>query len=183
MSHMLHSGAPGAHSQAADKWWPDDGAQRSGPRHRKPSRPQMDGRRYAQPYPERAAGQPQAAARPARKQELNTSSVSRILMYAFVALLLTLSFVQIGRLAQIAAQTKKISSLTASIREMQNEKSNLTVRLSMQQNINRVRDEAVYNLGMIHPEDGQIRVVSLNGHSVNALTQTADSGGASGAAE
>ena len=102
------------------------------------------------------------------------AAMSKALMYLTVALLATALFVQIGRLSAIAAQNKQISVLTSEIKALESEKANLEVRLSMQQNINRVRDEAIYRLGMTRPEDGQIRVVSLNGYSVSTRTQTAD---------
>ncbi|MDL2206156.1 cell division protein FtsL [Eubacteriales bacterium OttesenSCG-928-N13] len=109
-----------------------------------------------------------------RADEIKASKLSRILMYATIALALMLVFMQISRLAELAGQTKQIATLVTGIRELQNERNNLEVRLSMQQNINRVRDEAVYKLGMIQPEEGQIQVVSLNGYSAPAPMQTVD---------
>ncbi len=150
--------------------WPEPFPSQNKQNHRKPShRSTTD---YVRSQPQKQG-----------EHELKAGKLSKALMYMTLTLLLTLMFVQIGRLAQIAGQTKQISSLSASIRQLNNEKANLEVRLSMQQNINRVRDEAVYKLGMIHPDEGQIRVISLNGYYASAQTQMADKSSGAGAQE
>lgn len=159
------------YGRAAEAWAPQI-APRGQQKHKKPVRCQANVRFEDAPITKRAP-----------QRDMRANSMSRVLMYCTLALALALVFTQIGRLAQIAGQTKQISALTSNIRELQNEKNNLQVRLSMQQNINRVRDEAVYNLGMVRPDDEQIRVVSLNAHSANALTQTADGAAGKNATE
>lgn len=118
----------------------------------------------------------------AAKQEVKANKLNKALMYMTIALLMTLLFVQIGRLAQISGQTKQIAQLSNAIRELGNERSNLEVRLSMQQNINRVRDEAINKHGMVRPDNGQIRVVAL-GQAATVRMQTADMSGATSATE
>jgi len=165
-----------------ETWWPDEGEYGpSAPRHRKPARPPAEERRFERtdksPEPRFAGSRPLEPRPPERQPEADVRaapSLSRVLMYLTVALLMALLFVQVGRLAQIASQAKRISTLQASIRELQNEKGNLQVRLSMQQNPTRVLEEAIYRLGMIRPEDGQIRVITPIGGAFTARTQTAD---------
>ncbi len=106
------------------------------------------------------------------QRELKATKASRMAMYTFVILALVLVFLQIGRLAQIAQNTKEIATLTASIREKKGDAGNLNMRLSMQRNIKRVHDEAIGRLGMIQPEDGQIRVISPGGPSTEVQQQT-----------
>ena len=102
---------------------------------------------------------------------------SRIAMYIFVIVMLALLFTQVTRLAQIAQFSKQITSLKSDIRTMIGDNSNKSVRLNMQRDINRVREEAIYKLGMIQPEEGQIRIVTMIIPSVDVQQQTAMSGG------
>jgi len=108
-----------------------------------------------------------------RRGRLERNSVSRAMMYLTAALLVIGLVVQVGRLAQIASSAKRISTLTVEIKELRGEKENLEVRLSMQQNLNRIRDEAIYKCEMVYPAQDQIRVVSLLGSGSEPLTQTA----------
>lgn len=113
----------------------------------------------------------------AARGELQANRLSRVMMYMTCLLLMVLMFVQIGRLAQIAAQTKRIVAINGSIREMDIERNNLEVRLNMQQDVNNVKKAAMNRLGMVYPEDSQIRVIAL-GQSDPSRTQTADNSGA-----
>jgi cell division protein FtsB len=110
-------------------------------------------------------------------------TLSRAMMYLAVFVLVTGLVVQVGRLAQIASSAKRISTLTAEIKELRGQKENLEVRLSMQQNLNRIRDEAIYKCDMSYPEEGQVRVVSLMGSGSEPLTQTASNSGEATAAD
>ncbi len=133
--------------------------------------------------PQRTAGrttqrtqiaQPQASER--ARREIKASRASQFAMYVFLALLMALVFAQIGQLAQMAQNTKQISQLTSQIREKKGDAGNLNMRLSMQRNIKRVHDEAVGRLGMIQPQEGQIRVISPVGQSTEVQPQTVYSG-------
>ena len=78
---------------------------------------------------------------------------------------------QVNRYAQIAQRTKKISALVGQIQALESDKANLELRLSARENLKRVRDEAMYNLGMDYPQEGQVRVVSIG--TAAAQPQTA----------
>lgn len=109
------------------------------------------------------------------RKRRRANAVSRALIYMTVALLVTGLAVQIGRLSQIAAQAKSISTLSAEIRELDSEQQNLQVRLSLLQKSDRILDVAMNKLGMNYPEEGQVRVVSLSGYAADTPAITANS--------
>jgi cell division protein FtsB len=113
------------------------------------------------------------APRASRRSRVERPRLARFMMYLTVAVLIFGVVVQVGRLAQIASSSKRISTLTAEIKDLRGEKENLEVRLSMQQNLDRIRDEAINKCEMTYPSDDQIRVVSLMGSGSEPLTQTA----------
>ena len=80
---------------------------------------------------------------------------------------------QVGRLAQIASSAKQISTLNAENKDIEGQKETLEVMLSMQQNLTRIRNEAINKCEMTYPTEDQIRVVSLMGSGSDPLTQTA----------
>ena len=112
-----------------------------------------------------------------RRRPHKKSLAKSLCMYLFIAVLLGCLFTQISALAKITQNAKWIATIQTDIHEMRGESGNLTVRLGMQQNINRVRDEAIYRLGMVQPQAGQIRVVAMNVPTGNLQMQTAYSGG------
>lgn len=184
MSRVMNRAAgtdyvPGAdYAPEEEKWWEEDTGVYRPVRAARPKLTVLTNENFGSPDGKpgqtRAAQAALRANAARRKNRRMEAAMSKALMYLTVALLAVALFVQIGRLSAIAAQNKQISVLTSEIKSLESEKANLEVRLSMQQNINRVRDEAIYRLGMTRPEDGQIRVVSLNGYSVSTRTQTAD---------
>lgn len=187
MSRALHDNAgnrrPPAYRQTHEYIYrrcerPGDVTKQYSPRNNTAPTPHIDEGRYAYdpPYEQRTRQFPQ-------KRNPPKLNMSRLLMYITFVLIVALCFVQITRLANIAQNTKQISNLSTEIRRLASEKTTQLQRLSMQQNITRVREEAIYKLGMIQPEDGQIRVVSLNGHSANTQTRTADGSSAMGESE
>lgn len=162
---------------ATDAAWGEPRRGSAPGRHRPPTRSHMAEARFE---PQRTAGRmptqrtqmPPTQAEARARREIRATKASRAAMYLFMALALTLVFLQIGQLAQMAQNTKEIASLSSGIREKKGDAGNLNMRLSMQRNIKRVYDEAVGRLGMIQPEDGQIRVISPVGHSTEIQQQT-----------
>lgn len=124
-------------------------------------------RRSARPLPVQAEP---IAGRAIRRKAVNGS---RVLMMLTLGVLVVCLFLQINRFAQIAAQSKHIASLVNEIKRLEGEESNLNLRLSARENIERVREEAMYNLKMSYPGEGQVRVVSLNVMSAETLAQMA----------
>ena len=82
-------------------------------------------------------------------------------------------FLQISQLARVSAQSKEISRVDQQIRELASAREDLTVCLSMYQNLDRIENLA-FNLGMQFPEEDQIRVVSLPGYTDESSAQTAE---------
>ncbi len=113
------------------------------------------------------------APRADRRSRADKPRLTRFMMYLTVVVLILGVVMQVGRLAQIASSSKRISTLTSEIKDLRGEKENLEVRLSMQQNLDRIRDEAINKCEMTYPSDDQIRVVSLMGSGSEPLTQTA----------
>ena len=113
------------------------------------------------------------APRALRRSRLEKSRVTKWMMYLTVAVLVVGLVVQVGKLAQIASSAKRISTLSAEIKDIQGQKETLEVMLSMQQNLTRIRNEAINKCEMTYPTEDQIRVVSLMGSGSDPLTQTA----------
>ena len=106
-------------------------------------------------------------------------TANRLMLYLFLGVALVLVCAQLMTISDIVQNGKQISMLETSIRVKQGENENMNVRIDMQQNITRVRDEAMYRLGMESPIDGQIRVISLKRPSIDIQQQTAMSGAGS----
>ncbi|NLG25132.1 MAG: hypothetical protein GX558_07225 [Clostridiales bacterium] len=87
------------------------------------------------------------------------SPISRMCMFATIALVVLGLFMQIGRIAFLSGQGKAIAALRSQIQELTVEGQYLTIELSSRQSIDRVRDEAG-RLGMVYPKTDQVRVVS-----------------------
>ena len=100
-------------------------------------------------------------------------ALSRALMYVTLGILILCLFLQIGRYAQIAAQTKRISGLVNEIKQLETDKSNLELWLSTRENLKYIQAEAMNNLGMNYPAEGQVRVVALSGLTTDQQSQTA----------
>ena len=133
-----------------DYWW-DNGAQPK----QAPGRQTRPRRRTQQP-PIQSPGRRQS-----RQDQGKAERISKMLMYTTLAVLVVCLFLQVNRYAQIASQTKRISTMVNEIKQLETDKANLELRLSARANIDRVRDEAVHNLGMDYPNEGQVRVVAL----------------------
>lgn len=115
------------------------------------------------------------APRAIRRSRAERGQVNRWMLYLTVAVLVVGLVVQVGRLAQIASSAKRISTLNAEIKDIENQRETLEVMLSMQQNLTRIRNVAVNKCEMTYPTEDQIRVVSLMGSGSDPLTQTASS--------
>lgn len=170
---MSRTESTGATARSNEYSFLGDRQSSSHKRHRAPQRPMDKGRiefeRQATARTQRVQVQPRGVA---AGQKL----LSQAAFCVFIALAMVLMFVQITRIAEISGNMKRISSISTVIREAQNEKGNLSVRLSMQQNITRVRDEAINRLGMVEPDPHQIKVVSPNVNSVDSQMRTASAG-------
>ena len=150
----------------AEDWWSDFDRRSPSPRPQSRSAQRVfDNPGYARTR--------ERAPRANRRSRVEKPAVTRWMMYLTVAVLVMGLVLQVGRLAQIASSSKRISSLTAEIKDLRGEKENLEVRLSMQQNLDRIRDTAINKCEMTYPSEDQIRVVSLMGSGSEPLTQTA----------
>lgn len=131
-----------------EDWWDEKAspARQNRPRHR------------VNRVPAPAQGPREGAPRAARRK---LAGRNRLLMYATLGVLVVCLFLQVNRYAQMAAQTKRISKLVNEIKQLETDRTNLELRLSARANIERVRDAAMYNLGMDYPDEGQVRVVTL----------------------
>ena len=153
-------------SVGADDWWSD--FDRKAPS-RRPERKGSE-RVFDNPGYTRTR---ERAPRALRRSRVEKSQVTRWMMYLTVAVLVVGLVVQVGRLAAIASSAKRISTLNAEIKDIQGQKETLEVMLSMQQNLARIRNEAINKCQMTYPTEDQIRVVSLMGSGSDPLTQTA----------
>lgn len=152
----------GAYMPDMEDWW-GEGAPASAPSRQKRPRPR------SQTLPPQIKGRPGQS----RAQRRRAQNLSRALMYMTIAVLAVCLFLQVNRYAQIASQTKRISALVTQIKNLESDQANLQLRLSARENLKRVRSEAMYNLGMDYPAEGQVRVVALNGTSAQLQAQTA----------
>ena len=150
----------------AEDWWSD--FDRNAPS-RRPERKGPD-RVFDNPGYTRTR---ERAPRAARRSRVEKSQLNRWMMYLTVAVLVLGLVLQVGRLAAIASSAKHISTLNAEIKDIQGQKETLEVMLSMQQNLTRIRNEAINKCEMTYPTEDQIRVVSLMGSGSEPLTQTA----------
>ena len=98
----------------------------------------------------------------------------RRLGYGLIGCVVLALFLQITFFAQMSAKSKEIAQVDAQIHELEGQKENLQVYLSMYQSIDRVKSRAEA-IGMRLPDEGQIRVVSVPGLAEDGLVQTADS--------
>lgn len=158
--------APNTGYLGAEDWWSD--FDRKAPSRRADNRAQD--RVFDNPGYTRTR---ERAPRALRRSRVEKTQLNRWMMYLTVTVLVLGLVVQVGRLAQIASSAKHISTLNADIKDLQGQKETLEVMLSMQQNLTRIRDEAINKCEMTYPTEDQIRVVSLMGSGADPLTQTA----------
>ena len=149
-----------AYTSYEEKWWAQEIPNSPPSRQKRP-------RQRGQTLPDQLKGRPAQS----RVQRRKAPALSRFLMYMTLAVLAACLFMQVNRYAQIAQRTKKISALVGQIQALESDKANLELRLSARENLKRVRDEAMYNLGMDYPQEGQVRVVSIG--TAAAQPQTA----------
>ena len=142
-----------------EDWWDDDQTpalpRQNRPRHRA-------GRIEPAPMPARSAR---------RVDRRKATKHNRMLMYVTLGVLAACLFFQVNRYAQIASQKQPIVQLVNEIEQLETDKTNLELRLSARANINRVREEAMYNLGMDYPSEGQVRVITVGALSPESLSQ------------
>ena len=96
-----------------------------------------------------------------------------------VAILFAGLFLQIGMLARISGQSKKIASVSREIVELNARRENLALSLSMLKNPDQIEALAL-KLGMQRPDEGAIRVVNLPAAYEDTQTLTAGMPGAEG---
>jgi len=154
------------YAPSAEDWWSD--------LHRGPSSPRPEARTARRVYDNPGYTHTrERAPRALHRSRVEKPQWSRIMMYVTAAVLVIGLVVQVGRLAQIASSAKQISTLNAEIKDIEGQKETLEVMLSMQQNLTRIRNEAINKCEMTYPTEDQIRVVSLMGSGSDPLTQTA----------
>lgn len=154
------------YAPGAEDWWSD--------LHRGPSSPGSEARTARRVYDNPGYTRTrERAPRALRRSRAERTQWSRIMMYVTAAVLVIGLVIQVGRLAQIASSAKQISTLNAEIKDIEGQKETLEVMLSMQQNLTRIRNEAINKCEMTYPTEDQIRVVSLMGSGSDPLTQTA----------
>lgn len=146
-----------------DQWWEESapGAQpfkQKRPRYRKQDMPPVKATAAA---PRRRSGK--------RREQ----ALSRTLMYVTVGLLALCLILQVNRFSQIAAQTKKISSLVSEIKQLGSDRENMEVWLTTRVDLQKIKSTAVGKMGMDYPAQGQVRVVALTGQYAGERTQTA----------
>lgn len=150
MSANYRKAAGTAYIPDMEDWWDDKAsnapARQNRPRHRVNRVP---------------APAPVMRERAPRAERRKLAGRNRLLMYATLGVLVICLFLQVNRYAQMAAQTKHISKLVNEIKQLETDQTNLELRLSARANLERVRDAAMYNLGMDYPAEGQVRVVTL----------------------
>ena len=101
------------------------------------------------------------------------SPASQAMMLLTCVVFVACLFVQIYRLSVITMQTKEIQKLTDQIEDLTSTQQNLEVRLSLQLNLQRIEDEAINKLGMVYPEEEQIRRIAIGGTNDNIVTANA----------
>ena len=106
----------------------------------------------------------------ARNEQL--SRFNRRMLCILSALLVLALFVYISRMAAIAAGSKQISLLKQEISTLTSDKQYREISLAARQNLERVQYEAIYRLGMVYPQEGQIQLVNLNGEVIDTGVRT-----------
>jgi len=108
---------------------------------------------------------------PTKKKGMSTGSQAMALLTCLV--FLGCICFQIFRLSLITQQNKQIQELREQIEELSSEKQNLEVRMSLQLNLERIEDEALNRLGMVYPEESQIRVIAIGAANESIVTANA----------
>jgi len=97
---------------------------------------------------------------------------NRRMLCVLSALMVLALFVYISRMATIAAGSKQISLLRQEISDLTSDAQYREISLAARQNLERVQYEAIYRLGMVYPQEGQIQMVSLNGEVIDTGVRT-----------
>ena len=111
------------------------------------------------------------------QQARHDRRLNRLLMAAFALLLLAGLFSQITMLSRISAQAKQSQALETSIKELNYMTENYELGISQFHSHERVATRAA-ELGMIKPDESQIRVINLPVARGNTSTQSASNVGA-----
>lgn len=99
--------------------------------------------------------------------------MNTIMLFVTGCMMAAFLFVYIGQLTVISAASKEARQLRQEISQLHEEQEQLQINLANRQNIDRVWDVATGELGMRYPVEGQVQIVSMNGYSSSAATQTA----------
>lgn len=102
---------------------------------------------------------------------------NKVAIYCVVALIATMAFLQLNRLAEISLKSKQISRLNDEIKKINENYETNVLHLSMAQNINKVREDAIYKLGMEYATEDQIHVVTLPEYYSDTVANNADKSG------
>ena len=112
-----------------------------------------------------------------RSRQEQRRRVNRMLIMAFVAVMVVGAFTQIAMIARVTGQNKQVRAIEREIRDLSANADNLNLSLNQFRSLDRVAMRA-QQLGMEQPAEGQIRVVSLPGMLQNTSTQSAENIGA-----
>ena len=112
-----------------------------------------------------------------RSRQEQRRRVNRMLIMAFVAVMVVGAFAQIAMIARVTGQNKQVRAIEREIRDLSANADNLNLSLNQFRSLDRVAMRA-QQLGMEQPAEGQIRVVSLPGMLQNTSTQSAENIGA-----
>ena len=107
-----------------------------------------------------------------RSRQEQRRRVNRMLIMAFVAVMVVGAFAQIAMIARVTGQNKQVRAIEREIRDLSANADNLNLSLNQFRNLDRVAARAK-KLGMEEPSGDQIRVVRLPAALDNTSTQSA----------
>jgi cell division protein FtsL len=109
----------------------------------------------------------------ARERHGGAEPLSRALRMAVVGFSLVGVFIFISNLTVITSQAKEIYKTMAHVSDLETEFRNLQIEYSTRQDLEWIQRQAIERLGMMRPNDAQIRVVSIP--DINAAGETSQS--------
>ena len=107
------------------------------------------------------------------KKRRGMSTLSQVMMLFTGVVLLMCMCVYIYRLSVITMQSKQIQALQKELEELASQQQNLEVRMSLQLNLERIEDEALNRLGMVYPQEDQVRIIAIGNTNDGVVTANA----------
>jgi len=96
-----------------------------------------------------------------RERYWGAEPLGRAIRMAIIGLSLVGVFIFISNIAVIASQAKEIYETMAHVSDLETEFRNLQIEYSTRQDLEWIQRQAVERLGMIRPDETQIRVVNI----------------------